>query len=169
MHWNSLYGRCSKFWTLIACQKILDKQSRPRSDCFWRSSLIKVSLLAILTSILWIQTLISKVLFENRKRKVFKILEYLQKPFLGPSIFLNLPTITIWWMPWNSLYRCSKFSNTNCLPKGLEKQCRPRSGLIRVFPVCYSDKHLANPSPDKQHFIWKTEREKVFEILEYLP
>ena len=31
-----------KFWTLVACQKGLDKQCRPRSDCFWRSSLIRV-------------------------------------------------------------------------------------------------------------------------------
>ena len=27
---------------LVACQKVLDKQDRPRSDCFWRSSLIRV-------------------------------------------------------------------------------------------------------------------------------
>ena len=31
-----------KFWTLVACQKSLDNQGRPRSDCFWRSSLIRV-------------------------------------------------------------------------------------------------------------------------------
>ena len=31
-----------KFWTIIACYKDLDKQHRPRSDCFWRSSLIRV-------------------------------------------------------------------------------------------------------------------------------
>ena len=31
-----------KFLTLVSCQKGLDKQSRPRSDCFWRSSLIRV-------------------------------------------------------------------------------------------------------------------------------
>ena len=29
-----------KFLTIVACQKGLDKQSSPRSDCFWRSSLI---------------------------------------------------------------------------------------------------------------------------------
>ena len=28
------------FLTLVACQNGLDKQCRPRSDCFWRSSLI---------------------------------------------------------------------------------------------------------------------------------
>ena len=31
-----------KFWTLVACKKCSDKQCRPRSDCFWRSSLIWV-------------------------------------------------------------------------------------------------------------------------------
>ena len=31
-----------KLQTLVACQKGLDKQTRPRSDCFWRSSLIRV-------------------------------------------------------------------------------------------------------------------------------
>ena len=30
-----------KFWTIAACQKSLDKQCSPRSDCFWRSSLIR--------------------------------------------------------------------------------------------------------------------------------
>ena len=31
-----------KFSILDACQKGIDKQQRPRSDCFWRSSLIGV-------------------------------------------------------------------------------------------------------------------------------
>ena len=31
-----------KFQALVACQKCLDKQGRPRSDCFWRSSLIRI-------------------------------------------------------------------------------------------------------------------------------
>ena len=37
-----MYGKCSKFWTLFAWQKGIDKQGRPRLDCFWRSSLIRV-------------------------------------------------------------------------------------------------------------------------------
>ena len=37
------YGRCSKiFNTIVECQKGQYKQGRPRSDCFWRSSLIRV-------------------------------------------------------------------------------------------------------------------------------
>ena len=28
--------------------------------------------------------------------------------------------------------------------------------MIRVFPVCYSDKHFGNSSPDNQHFIYTT-------------
>ena len=31
-----------KIWTLVACQKGLDKQGRPRPDCFFRSSLVWV-------------------------------------------------------------------------------------------------------------------------------
>ena len=30
-----------------------------------------------------------------------------------------------------------------------------RSSLIRVFPVCYSDKHFVNSDPDNKHFIRK--------------
>ena len=39
--------------------------------------------------------------------------------------------------------------------------------MIRVFPVCCSDKHFANPSPDNQHSIGKP-KEKVFKKLEHL-
>ena len=60
-----------KFWTLVACQKGLDKQGRPRA--VWSGS----SLFAILTSFLLIPVLIPIVLFENRNRKVFEILEHL--------------------------------------------------------------------------------------------
>ena len=31
-----------KFQTLVACQKGFDKQHRPKSDCFWRSTLTTV-------------------------------------------------------------------------------------------------------------------------------
>ena len=41
--------------------------------------------------------------------------------------------------------RCSKMSSKGCLQKGLDKQRRPRSNcFLRVFPVCYSDKHCMN-------------------------
>ena len=48
------------------------------------------------------------------------------------------------------------FKHYSWLPKDLDKQCRPRSdcfsrsSLIRVFPVCYSDKHFVNNSPNKE-------------------
>ena len=51
-----------------------------------------------------------------------------------------------------------KFITLFACQKGLDKQFRPRSdcfmrsSLIRVFPVCYSDKHFVN-SPDNLHFI----------------
>ena len=36
------YRKRSKILNTIVCQKSLDKQCRPRSDCFFRSSLIRV-------------------------------------------------------------------------------------------------------------------------------
>ena len=48
----------------------------------------------------------------------------------------------------NTIYRCSKISNTSCLPKWLDKQRRPRSSVIRAFPVCYYDKHFVKSSPE---------------------
>ena len=40
--WQGGMVNVKKFGTQVACQKCLDKQCRPRSDCFWRSSLIRV-------------------------------------------------------------------------------------------------------------------------------
>ena len=42
--------------------------------------------------------------------------------------------------------RCSKISNTNCLPKRPRQtaQTQIRLLLIRVFAVCYSDIHFVN-------------------------
>ena len=56
-----------KLCALLACQKVLDKEHRPRSDCFFRSSLIRVFLFAILTSILWIPALKSR----HKKKQLF--------------------------------------------------------------------------------------------------
>ena len=49
------------------------------------------------------------------------------------------------------------------MKKGLDKQCRFRSDccLIRVFPVCYSDKHFVNFSPEINFFLLRTERKSV--------
>ena len=50
-------------------------------------------------------------------------------------------------------------SSTSCLPirsrQTVQTQIRLpvcRSSLIRVFPVCYSDKHIVNFSPENQYF-----------------
>ena len=48
-----------------------------------------------------------------------------------------------------------KFLTVVASPKSLEKQGRLRSSLIRVFPVCYSDKHFVTSSPDNHYFIWE--------------
>ena len=70
--------------------------------------------------------------------------------------------------------KCSKISITSSLQKRprqtvqtLEQQCRHRSdcfwrsSLIRVFPVCYSEKHFVNSSPENQHFNWERKEKSV--------
>ena len=70
------------FRTLLACQKGLDKQGRPRSDCFFRSSLIRVFPVCYPTNILRIPALKTNTLFKKRKRKsvrnfrTFTVLSY---------------------------------------------------------------------------------------------
>ena len=68
-----------KFGQLIACRKGLDKQDRPRSDGFFRVFPISTS-----TKYLRIWALKPNILFENRKKKVFQILENL--PELEPQL-----------------------------------------------------------------------------------
>ena len=66
-----------------------------------------------------------------------------------------------------------KISNTSCLQKGSDKQCKPRSdcfwrsSLIWVFSVWYSDKRFVNSTPENQQFIWEQKEKKVFESLEH--
>ena len=49
----------------------------------------------------------------------------------------------------------------------LDKQHRPRSilffwsRLIRVYPVCCSNKHAVNSSPDNIRFSWEQKEKKV--------
>ena len=82
------------FRTVIVCHKSLDKQGRPRSDYFKKkeAAWAGYSLFAFLACILWVPVLILKlitnILFENRKRKEFKVLEhlpYLMNSLLRPS------------------------------------------------------------------------------------
>ena len=93
------------FWgTLLACQKGLDKKDRPRSDCFWRSSkkgrprsdcfwrssLIRVFPICYSDKkfVNSSSETVTNILFENRKKKMFKILKHLPytlKGFKGTS------------------------------------------------------------------------------------
>ena len=57
-----------KFTFLVACQKDLDKQHRPRSDCFFRSSLIRVNPVCYFDEDFVNSS--RDILFESRKRKV---------------------------------------------------------------------------------------------------
>ena len=148
----------------VACQNGLDKQCRPRSDCFWRSSLIRVFPLCYSTSILCISTLITNILFENSKRNVFFKLEVAYQKGLdkqwGPrsDFFWRISLIRVFPVCYSTSILCNPALITNILfenskrfffkfdvacQKGQGIQCRPRSdcfwrSLIRVFPVCYS-------------------------------
>ena len=70
---------------------------------------------------------------------------------------------------WQQYDKCSKILNASCLPKNLDKQhwprseCSWRSSLIRVFPVCYSDKHFCEFQP------WKPTLLCLFDLLLYVP
>ena len=61
-----------KFRTLVACQKGLDKQCRPRSDCFFRSSLIRVFLFAIILTSIFLNSSPEKqdFIWERKKKSV---------------------------------------------------------------------------------------------------
>ena len=81
----------------------------------------------------------------------------------------------ICWYTWidHNYRKCSKFLNTRC-PTKMPRQAALtqirlllRSSLIRVFPVCYSDMHFINSSPESQQFVREKE-EKSFRILEHL-
>ena len=63
------YGKCSKIWTLVTYQKALDKQSRPRSDCFWRSSLIRIFPVCYSDKHFVNSSQKTNILFEYRNRK----------------------------------------------------------------------------------------------------
>ena len=80
-------------------------------------------------------------------------------------------------------YRCLKIYSKNGMvyilkfwklvpcQKGIDKQCRAksdcffncfwRSSLIRVFPVCYCDKHFVNFSLENRHFNWEQKVKSV--------
>ena len=49
------------------------------SEAVWSES----TLFAFLTSFLWVPAIITNILFEGRKRKVFENLEYLLYTFMG--------------------------------------------------------------------------------------
>ena len=74
------YSKCSKILSTSCLLKGIVKQCRPRSDCFFRSSLIQVFPVCYLTSNLWVPALKTSIIFEDRRRKMFKILEHL--PYL---------------------------------------------------------------------------------------
>ena len=80
-----------KFRTLVAIKIDLDKQCRPRSDCFWGGVLSGSSLFASLMSILWIPALITHIFIEIRKWKVLEIFEYFSCDMTFPTMWYLWP------------------------------------------------------------------------------
>ena len=93
-----------KFLTLVACQKGLNKQGR--------SSLIRVFPVCRSDSNLWIQSLKTNILFENRKKKVFNILE-LAHEFISESLGVLVIAQNIILVPHYMHKSCSSFESYN--------------------------------------------------------
>ena len=55
-----------------------------------------------------------------------------------------------------------KFQTLVACQKGLDKR-QSETGVIRAFPVCYSDMHFVNSGPENQNLDANRKR-KVFEI-----
>ena len=100
----SEFSRQNKpYFTLVACQKGIDKQLRHRS---WSG----FSLFAIQTRILWLPALITNIFFANRKSKVLKILEHL--PFIT---FLNLLLFRAFILDQIGLFQKYSVTKWNCV------------------------------------------------------
>ena len=75
---NTINVNVLKFATVVACHKSLEKQGRPRSDCFWRSILIGLFHVCFSDRhFVSSSPDITIIIFENKKRKLYKILEHL--------------------------------------------------------------------------------------------
>ena len=85
-----------KFQMLVTCQKGLDKQCRPRSDCFWRSSLFR-------SSLIWVCTVSASEEAVWSGSALFAFL----------TSILRIPTL----MTKPNYRKCSKISNPTYLPK----------------------------------------------------
>ena len=200
------YRKCSKILN-TSCLLIMSWQTvqtqikslRPRSDCFWRSSLIRVFPVCysdkhFVNSNPDSQHLREKCLKFKTIYQATSCLPKKSKQTEQTQIRLalkkqsdqGLPSLLFWQAfcessnpdtkqtfylrkkkksVWN--FRTLTRTLVAC-PKGQDKQSRPRSdcfwrsSLIRVFPICNSDKHFANSDPDNQHFIWEKKEESVF-------
>ena len=71
------------YMSVVACHKSLDKHSRPRSDCFFRSSLISVFPVCCFVN----SSPDNKTFDLKTEREVFKILEHLTGTLIGPMVF----------------------------------------------------------------------------------
>ena len=71
---------------------------------------------------------------------------------------------------WPNTVNVLKILTPHTSQKGLDKQCRPkldcfwRSSLIKVFHVCYPDKHFVNSSSDNHHFSWEQKENSICTI-----
>ena len=75
---------------------------------------------------------------------MFKQMGKKKSQFYTKNICLTGPMSTVNVLTFQTLVACQT---------GLDKQCFWSSSLIRILPVCFSDKHFVNYSPDYHPFI----------------
>ena len=80
-----VYSRCFKIMN-ISCGKAWGKNCRPRSDCFWRSSLIREFPVCYSDKHFVNLSLITNILCENWKWKVFEISKRSNKTVRGVAL-----------------------------------------------------------------------------------
>ena len=101
-----------KLWKLVFCQNSLDKQCRPRSDCFKRSSLIRVFPVCYLTnkadpdqaafSLFAIKNSSpdNQLFYEKRTGTVFENSEHWLYSIFNFTDLLSEPFLCWWIFPW---------------------------------------------------------------------
>ena len=169
---------------LVACWKGIDKQCRPRSDCFWRSSLIRVFHVCYSDNHYVNFSLDNQHFIWKQKEKSIQSFRPLTM-FLSHRVTpLFIPACKGIQERDDTMIDVLRFWMLIANWKGLYKQCRPRSdcfwrsSLIRVFSVCYSAKafddfrNTGNAYKNSPAFItniiFEKRKRKVLKILGFL-
>ena len=148
-----------KFPTLVAYQKGIDKQCRPRSDlkqcrprsdckqCRPRSDLKQCRPRSDCKQ--------CRPRSDCRQSRLQTVQTQIRLRLSTVNSYDNVHTMKI-------TVDVFKFQTLVAYQKGIDKQCRPRrSSLIKVFPVYYSYKHFVSSSPIEPHFTQEQKEKRV--------